>query len=99
RAVRSSRGRRNRHGRSGNGPANPGYTSVRMMRGFFAAVFLVGLATAGLGPAAAATPKLLPARVHVAGVKVGGLRAATATRAVEQAFASPLTVRVDKRTF
>jgi lipoprotein-anchoring transpeptidase ErfK/SrfK len=68
-----------------------------MMRGFFAAVFLVGLATAG--SAGAATPKLLPARVHVAGVKVGGLNSAAATRAVEQAFASPLTVRVDKRTF
>jgi lipoprotein-anchoring transpeptidase ErfK/SrfK len=68
-----------------------------MMRGLFAAVFLVGLVMAG--PTAAATPKLLPARVHVAGVKVGGLGAATATRAVEQAFASPLTVRVDKRTF
>jgi len=69
------------------------------MRGFFAAVFVVGLAAAG--PAAAATPKpkLLPARVHVAGVKVGGLDAGAATRAVKQAFASPLTIRVDKRTF
>ncbi len=67
------------------------------MRGLFAAVFLLGLATAA--PATAATPKLLPARVHVAGVKVGGLRSAAATRAVEQAFASPLTIRIDKRTF
>jgi len=67
------------------------------MRGFLAAVFVLGLATAG--PAAAATPKLLPARVHVAGVKVGGLNSVAASRAVKQAFASPLTVRIDKRTF
>jgi len=66
-------------------------------RGFFAAVFLLCLATAA--SAAAATPKLLPARVHVAGVKVGGLGSGAATRAVEQAFASPLTIRIDKRTF
>jgi lipoprotein-anchoring transpeptidase ErfK/SrfK len=67
------------------------------MRGFLAAVLVLGLAIAG--PAAAAAPKLLPARVHVAGVKVGGLDSAAASRAVKQAFASSLTVRIDKRTF
>jgi lipoprotein-anchoring transpeptidase ErfK/SrfK len=69
------------------------------MRGFFAAVFVLGLATAGPAAAAAPKPKLLPPRVHVAGVKVGGLDTAAATRAVKQAFASALTIRVDKRTF
>ncbi len=67
------------------------------MRGLVAAVFLLGLATAG--PAVGATPKLLPARVHVAGIKVGGLDSTAAARAVERAFATPLTIRIDKRTF
>jgi len=51
------------------------------------------------GPAAAASRKLLPARVHVAGVKVGGLPAPAAVRAVGRAFARPITVRIDHRTF
>jgi lipoprotein-anchoring transpeptidase ErfK/SrfK len=67
------------------------------MRGFLAAVFVLALATAA--PIFAATPEVLPARVHVAGVKVGGLTPAAATRAVKQAFGSPLTVRIDRRTF
>jgi lipoprotein-anchoring transpeptidase ErfK/SrfK len=68
-------------------------------RGFIGVVFVLGLAIAGPAVAATSKPKLLPARVHVAGVKVGGLDAAAATRAVKQAFASPLTLRIDKRTF
>jgi lipoprotein-anchoring transpeptidase ErfK/SrfK len=51
------------------------------------------------GPAGAATNKLLPARVHIAGVQVGGLAQPAATRAVARAFAQPLKVTIDKRTF
>ena len=67
---------------------------------------MLGLAVAG--PAVAARPKAppappkpatIPARVHVAGVKVGGLTKPAATRAVDQAFSRPLTVVVDKRSF
>jgi lipoprotein-anchoring transpeptidase ErfK/SrfK len=57
---------------------------------------LLGLAVAG---PAAAVHRPLPPRVHVAGVKVGGLEAPAAARVVQQAFARPLTVVVDKRTF
>jgi lipoprotein-anchoring transpeptidase ErfK/SrfK len=56
----------------------------------------LGLAFAG---PAAALQRPLPPRVHVAGVKVGGLDAAAAARVVQQAFARPLTVVVDRRTF
>jgi len=48
---------------------------------------------------AVAAEKPLPLRVHVAGVKVGGLDRRAATRVVEQAFARPLTVVVDRRAF
>ena len=68
-----------------------------MRRGLFSAVAAV-LVLAAAGPAGAAT-KPLPPRVHVAGVKVGGLDRQAATRAVEQAFAKPLTVVVDRRAF
>jgi lipoprotein-anchoring transpeptidase ErfK/SrfK len=61
-----------------------------------AVVGLLGFVVAG---SAAASPKPLRPRVHVAGVKVGGLAVPTATRAVRDAFARPLTVHVDKRTF
>jgi len=50
------------------------------------------------GPAGA-VQKLLPPRVHVAGVKVGGLDQRAAARVVEQAFAKPVTVVVDRRVF
>ena len=62
-----------------------------------AAVVVLGLAAAGPGGAVAG--KKIPSRVHVAGVRVGGLDAAAAARAVESAFARPLTVTVDRRTF
>ena len=61
-----------------------------------AAVAALGLAVAG---PASALQRPLPPRVHVAGVKVGGLETAAAARVVEQAFARPLTIVVDKRTF
>jgi lipoprotein-anchoring transpeptidase ErfK/SrfK len=48
--------------------------------------------------AVAATHKL-PPRVHVAGVRVGGLDLHAATRRVDEAFAKPLTLVVDGRTF
>jgi lipoprotein-anchoring transpeptidase ErfK/SrfK len=52
-------------------------------------------------PLRAAPPAstVLPARVHIAGVKVGGLTTHDATRVVQQAFARPLTVVVDQRSF
>jgi lipoprotein-anchoring transpeptidase ErfK/SrfK len=56
----------------------------------------LGLATAG---PAAALQRPLPPRVHVAGVKVGGLEAPVAARVIQQAFARPLTIVIDKRTF
>ena len=68
-----------------------------MRRGLLTAVIAVlGLAAAG---PAAALQRPLPPRVHVAGVKVGGLPTPAAARAVQQAFARPLTVVIDKRTF
>jgi lipoprotein-anchoring transpeptidase ErfK/SrfK len=68
-----------------------------LRRGFLCLSFAVlGLAVAG---PAAALERPLPPRVHVAGVKVGGLETAAAARVVQQAFARPLTVVVDKRTF
>jgi lipoprotein-anchoring transpeptidase ErfK/SrfK len=60
--------------------------------------FVALLAIAAAGPAAAAG-KPLPGGVRVAGVKVGGLGKAAAARAVEQAFARPLTIVVDRHTF
>jgi L,D-transpeptidase ErfK/SrfK len=71
---------------------------LRLQQGFF----VVAAAVAGLAvvaPAPAATKKLVPARVHVAGVKVGGLSAPVARRAVEKAFTRQLKVRIDKRSF
>jgi lipoprotein-anchoring transpeptidase ErfK/SrfK len=70
-----------------------------MKRGLFAAVLVLGLAIVGSADAATPKLKLMPAGVHVAGVKVGGLDRAAATRAVEQAFFQPLTIRVDNHTF
>jgi lipoprotein-anchoring transpeptidase ErfK/SrfK len=68
-----------------------------LRRGFLCAVVAVlGLAAAG---PAAALQRPLPPRVHVAGVKVGGLQAPAAARVIQQAFARPLTVIVDKRSF
>ena len=60
-------------------------------------VGVILVATTGFGNAA--TEKLVPARVHVAGVKVGGMTEVEATRAVDQAFRKPVTVVVDKRSF
>jgi lipoprotein-anchoring transpeptidase ErfK/SrfK len=57
---------------------------------------VLGLAVAG---PATALQRPLPPRVHVAGVKVGGLETPAAARVIQQAFARPLTVVVDKRTF
>ena len=57
---------------------------------------MLGFAVAA--PASAAR-RPLPPRVHVAGVRVGGLQTAVATRTVMKAFARPLTLVVDKRTF
>jgi lipoprotein-anchoring transpeptidase ErfK/SrfK len=57
------------------------------------------LAFAPTGAALGASHKLLPARVHVAGVKVGGLSTYAATRTLKQSFNRPLTVVVDKRRF
>ena len=68
-----------------------------MRRGFFCAgAAVLGLAVAG---PAAALQRPVPPRVHVAGVKVGGLEKAAAARVIQQAFARPLTIVVDKRTF
>ena len=44
-------------------------------------------------------PALVPARVRVAGVRVGGLTPADAVSAVQAAFDRPLTVVVDRTTF
>ena len=74
-----------------------GYTERALKRGLFSAVAAV-LALVAAGQASA-VPKPLPPRVHVAGVKVGGLDRLAAARVVEQAFAKPLTVVVDGRTF
>jgi lipoprotein-anchoring transpeptidase ErfK/SrfK len=49
--------------------------------------------------ASAPAPKRVPPRVHVAGVKVGGLTLPAAAHAVQRAFDRPLTVRVDRRAF
>jgi lipoprotein-anchoring transpeptidase ErfK/SrfK len=74
-----------------------GYTDCALRRGLLCAVVAVlGLAAAGH---AVAAEKPLPLRVHVAGMKVGGLDRGAATRVVEQAFSKPLTVVVDGRTF
>ncbi len=70
---------------------------MKTQRVLVTALFVLCAATAG--PSVAATPKLLPARVHIAGVSVGGLGSAAAARAVEQGFARPLMIRIDKRTF
>jgi lipoprotein-anchoring transpeptidase ErfK/SrfK len=59
-------------------------------------LLVVGLAVAG---PAGAVQRPLPPRVHVAGVKVGGLATPAAARVVAHAFARPLTVVVDRRTF
>lgn len=68
------------------------------MRGliFSAFLLLVGLAVAA---PAGAVQRPVPPRVHVAGVRVGGLAPQAAARVVAKAFARPLTVVVDKRTF
>jgi hypothetical protein len=66
-------------------------------RGLFcAAVAVLALAAA---TSAGAASRTLPLRVHVAGVKVGGLRPAAAARTVNAAFARPFEVVVDGRTF
>jgi lipoprotein-anchoring transpeptidase ErfK/SrfK len=69
-----------------------------LRRGLLSAVVVVVLGFTVAGPAVAAK-RPLPPRVHVAGVRVGGLRTAPAARAVMKAFARPLRVVVDKRTF
>jgi lipoprotein-anchoring transpeptidase ErfK/SrfK len=69
-----------------------------LKRGLFSAVVVGMLGFAIAGPAAA-VQRPLPPRVHVAGVRVGGLQTPAATRAVMKAFARPLTVVVDKRRF
>jgi hypothetical protein len=46
-----------------------------------------------------ARPTTLPANVRVGGVRVGGLTPAEAVTAVQQAFAAPLRVVVDRSTF
>src|SRR5581483_9118932 len=60
------------------------YTDSAVRRGLFSAV--------------AANGKL-PPRVQVAGVRVGGLDVRGATHRVDDAFAKPLTLVVDGRTF
>jgi lipoprotein-anchoring transpeptidase ErfK/SrfK len=68
-----------------------------LKQGFLtAAIGVVALAAAA---PAWALERPLPARVHVAGVRVGGLDRAAAARAVWQAFARPLSVVVDGRSF
>jgi lipoprotein-anchoring transpeptidase ErfK/SrfK len=69
-----------------------------LRRGLFSAVVVGVLGFTVAGPASA-VQRPLPPRVHVAGVRVGGLQTAAAARAVMKAFARPLTVVVDKRTF
>jgi len=69
-----------------------------LRRGLFSAVVVGVLGFTVAGPAAAAQ-RPLPPRVHVAGVRVGGLKTVAAARVVMKAFARPLTVVVDKRTF
>jgi lipoprotein-anchoring transpeptidase ErfK/SrfK len=44
-------------------------------------------------------PEVLPPRVRIGGAKVGGLRVAAAEKAVRRAFATPLQVVIDRRTF
>jgi lipoprotein-anchoring transpeptidase ErfK/SrfK len=79
-------------------------------RGLLAAICTLGLAAvacpgvlaakpapAKAKPKAPPKPYVLPAGVRVAGVRVGHLTPAAATRAVEQAFAKPLTVVVNGR--
>jgi lipoprotein-anchoring transpeptidase ErfK/SrfK len=69
-----------------------------LKRGLLSTVVVGVLGFTVAGPAVAAQ-RPLPQRVHVAGVRVGGLEPGAATRAVMKAFARPLTVVVDKRTF
>ena len=69
-----------------------------MRRGLLSAAVVGLLGFAVAGPAAAAQ-RPLPPRVHVAGVRIGGLRTSVAARTVMRAFAQPLTVVVDKRKF
>ncbi len=77
-----------------------------MRRGLTISVAVLGLASAG--PALAAAPALaprarpspvLPPGVRIAGVRVGGLDTAAATRAVERAFAKPLPIVVDGSSY
>jgi lipoprotein-anchoring transpeptidase ErfK/SrfK len=82
-------------------------------RGLSIAVVALGFVVAGILPAFAfaALPPLelgarsaprapyVPAGVRIAGVRVGGLDAAAAARAVASAFARPLPVVIDGRTF
>jgi lipoprotein-anchoring transpeptidase ErfK/SrfK len=68
-----------------------------LSRGLLSAIIgVLGLVVAA---PATAVQRPLPPRVHVAGVKVGGLPTPAAAHAVQEAFARPLTVVVDKRTF
>ena len=54
--------------------------------------------SAGKTPAKKAVPKVvtLPARVRVAGVRVGQMTPTRAEKVVQKAFAKPLTVQIDK---
>ena len=67
-----------------------------MRRGLFSAVAALALVAPTV--AVAANGKL-PPRVQVAGVRVGGLDVRGATHRVDDAFAKPLTLVVDGRTF
>src|SRR5262245_12198786 len=124
--ARRARRRRDRLGRSRNGP---GYTAGALKRVLAAGLFVLGLATAGAlsspviadittststtttattttAPTTTVTttpappsPATVPAGVRVAGVRVGGLTPADAVAAVQEAFARPLPVVVDRTRF
>ena len=77
-----------------------------MRRGLSISLAVVGLVVAGpavavppAAPARAKPPLYIAPRVRIAGVRVGGLDAASATQAVELAFAKPLAVVVNGTTY
>jgi lipoprotein-anchoring transpeptidase ErfK/SrfK len=76
-----------------------------LSRALFAAIFLLATASAAAAEppvplrSAPSASSVLPARVRIAGVRVGGMTTSAATQVVRQAFAQPLTVVVDKRSF